>query len=1253
MEPISAISLSLLGTIIGGIIGNRADGLFCQALVTINERIKECLYPVNHDIERTIRRSIINATLTVCEAYLLELKASSSKLDTVKNYFSPSNDTKWVKSIQHSLKSEKKRLNRKDYLPSISEADKNFFLLLSPRDNVAFGRVSELKNHLQQQILLDLALISGEIPERFSEMLMDGWSVVENKEDDTSTKYKWFDTVCAFFRRELKTNSHVQRVFESEILANLMIGEYPLDVSAFFDQLNIFGQTVYKKLDKIGSELEQQKNILLETEEKLDSITAFLINLPEVKDQIELIAKKSYRQSLKDKYVGREISVRTEQYVFDRDDTLVGRENAYLELNNFLSTQESGRILITAGAGYGKTTFLSNWIKTNYNNQCFIAYHFFSQGMFSLTEAYINLLRQLYTYYELEEELIPSDNLRLRDILFGLIEEKGARRGEPLIIIIDALDESEQPFTPPFPKKLPQGVFLIASARHSYGERQEYLDGWDSESFNMNLSLINRQQIEELLSNQENELLRKKSKEAEFPEKILALTDGLPLYVHHLLDEFQVNEEGLNNIDSLLENTPKGFEAYIRKQLKHLAKVNEIKQYRELQMLFSLLTVALGPLSDEDIQALTNLTLWDLETLPWQVTRWINIQKSPDNTFYSFSHSLLAKEFSITLGRQAAEALTVLTNYCENWEKNKSEYVMRYYPKHLLIDDRMDVLSELLVSSPKWMETKYSVFHDDMSYKSDLENAIYYFKDPLPNSQFEKFFKLYAALQLIEDRSFSNEPYDLEILVQIGEEEKAVDFVLNRKTTAEKITGLLEIIKFLQGNRLSDTKLTEEAVKLTDSLNSIEEKISSLIKILETRNASEPDSLTEELCRKVESLISILPDGKTKVVTQLDLAIFLPADRKQQVISQTLDFINENVELKESLVLPVKLYRAGVFDEAVKIICEQKTNSYSTLKELLLLSSQYRREEDFKKVLEILLRKIKVDLNDKYTVAGFVEEQIFKINIIESFPEIANQILEEVDAALCKAEELEVLVTAYVKLNFPEKAYQAVTNAGSPFLMAIGYCSYISVLTDSSVEIDPKIIEEFKERLNLLEEEELRRIADKVTGALIKFEQIEKAENFIKKLEDDTSNTSLQLTFIEALAKNGKELRAFELLVEQDIKKEEASTIYEIIKQMIKSGLIDESKLLYKKTITSLKSQKQHNNENEIYSVLSILGLTFQQEGYTIVAEKIFTLVEQLIFSDNLPQFLKETTLTYLSLCLSQTFRFSESSFIFKVKKNN
>ncbi|NEQ70461.1 MAG: hypothetical protein F6K21_34210, partial [Symploca sp. SIO2D2] len=329
-------------------------------------------------------------------------------------------------------------------------------------------------------------------------------------------------------------------------------------------------------------------------------------------------------------------------------------------------------------AGFGKSALLSHWQQTQHEDY-FIVYHCFShryEKTRSLAEAYCHLLKQLYLYYNIRNGDLTNDENRMRDILVGMLREPISAESKGLVIVLDGLDEADKTFEPFF-TELPAGVFVIAAARSEEGDEPEYLRNWTDNAQRLNLNRLSPEAIPKWLK-QISELAAY-SEDNEFVKRLDKTTGGFPLYLHFLIDDLKKAAKKSQDVQAVLRNSPGGFKAYVREQFRLLAKVEEIKQQQEVKKLFALLSVALGGLSENDIQDLTNLDAWDLADLPWQATRWFSIQMG----VYNFAHPLLADEFQCVLGRQADSAERNLIDYCAKWQDHHSAYVLRYYTEHL------------------------------------------------------------------------------------------------------------------------------------------------------------------------------------------------------------------------------------------------------------------------------------------------------------------------------------------------------------------------------------------------------------------------------------------------------------------------------------------------------------------------------------------------------------------------------------------
>ncbi|MEQ9670502.1 AAA family ATPase [Coleofasciculus sp. G2-EDA-02] len=393
-----------------------------------------------------------------------------------------------------------------------------------------------------------------------------------------------------------------------------------------------------------------------------------------------------------EQYSGYETEAQVKKIIDDYiKQPLEGRDEEQRQLDDFVLNNSRGVLLVKAAAGFGKSALLSHWQQKKQDDY-FIAVHYFSYRYpktRSVSEAYRHLLKQLYLYHNIPNGQFPNDPNRMRDILVGMLEKPVSPEGKRLVIVLDGLDEASETFEPFF-TRLPDGVFVIASARAEEEEEPSYLRNWiDDADKRLCLKRLPRQAIPKWLG--EISELATYSQDDDFVNRLDEITDGFPLYLHHLIEELRQAATQNQDVREVLAQTPTGFEEYVEQQLKDLDELDLPEQRRQL---FALLAVAKGVLEKEDIKTLTQMRDRDLRQLSefWQVTRWMQIT---EGKFYVFAHPLLAKTFGNQLGDEAEDALQELIDYCGKWQEHQSAYALQYYAEHLQEAKRREELYEL------------------------------------------------------------------------------------------------------------------------------------------------------------------------------------------------------------------------------------------------------------------------------------------------------------------------------------------------------------------------------------------------------------------------------------------------------------------------------------------------------------------------------------------------------------------------------
>jgi hypothetical protein len=398
---------------------------------------------------------------------------------------------------------------------------------------------------------------------------------------------------------------------------------------------------------------------------------------------LELEWEEIKEESLQPHSGRSEVSDRTLALVEEYTKLFVGRSEMLELLDEFLSQSDNRWKIITAKAGFGKTALLANWVKSRQGNDCFIAYHFFSQRdeiTRSVVNAYRNLLQQLYNYCKLSKPL-PHDKNELRDALRDIVKDW---KGNSLVVVLDGLDEADGFFLPPFPTPLPQNVFVIASARASKGEQPEGLSGWTNDVDPIHLDSLLRCAIADWLRKTGKGELVTLAQDETFVAQVCDRTEGIPLFLKYLIDELlEVAQQGEESaIRQTLAATPKGFPEYIRQQYQALNRLEDWHFRPDMRKIFYFLTIAKGELSSNDLVELMGESPVGL---PWQVSRWFKIRQLEDCFVFSFAHSTLAEQFAVLPEIQAntKKSQKELIKYCAQWDEYESPYALRHYAEHL------------------------------------------------------------------------------------------------------------------------------------------------------------------------------------------------------------------------------------------------------------------------------------------------------------------------------------------------------------------------------------------------------------------------------------------------------------------------------------------------------------------------------------------------------------------------------------------
>jgi len=369
----------------------------------------------------------------------------------------------------------------------------------------------------------------------------------------------------------------------------------------------------------------------------------------------------------------------------------IGRRDAMERLRKFVEGETKGVAIVYAPPGFGKTLFLCHWLK-EFSSQpgTYFVYHFFNKDPIlggyatDLSSALAHLIGQVWAITRGDESfpsLSPDPNER-RATLEGLLGDLKLPEGEKLVVVLDGLDEAESLLEhPPIPLSFPEGLFFVVSSRwDGEGELPKYLQGWARFTEFIPLHALNLDDLKEWLRKWGDGELAEFAEDEGFVRMLSEKTEGMPLYVRYLLDELVELKKQGGDVRAVLERKPKGLREYVREQVRELAPL--VKNEAGVGKMLALLSVAKGAMREGEIEELTGLSVWDLDSLPVAVTRWFSVGKGEERT-YAFAHPLLAEEFKVVLGKEAGAAERELVDWCMSWREHKSVYALRHLAGHL------------------------------------------------------------------------------------------------------------------------------------------------------------------------------------------------------------------------------------------------------------------------------------------------------------------------------------------------------------------------------------------------------------------------------------------------------------------------------------------------------------------------------------------------------------------------------------------
>ena len=250
----------------------------------------------------------------------------------------------------------------------------------------------------------------------------------------------------------------------------------------------------------------------------------------------------------------------------------VGRDWLFDEIDQFLNANDGGYFILQGQPGIGKTAFLAELTRRKPT-----FYHFNRRsGDFGQPDKFLrNICAQLITHYQLQihNQLVGDDSKDFEVCLRAAIAKA---RGEPLLLIIDALDEvtwhSLNQNILYLPEHIPERVFIIVSMRpekriplaiNGAQQRVDLLPKSDGNQHDIQTYIreqVHKSREIETLLVQENIRIER------FVDILCDKSDGNFMYLHHVLSDIRRGKRTNLNQNSL----PRGLIGYYEQHWKRM-----------------------------------------------------------------------------------------------------------------------------------------------------------------------------------------------------------------------------------------------------------------------------------------------------------------------------------------------------------------------------------------------------------------------------------------------------------------------------------------------------------------------------------------------------------------------------------------------------------------------------------------------------------------------------------------------------------
>jgi hypothetical protein len=321
-----------------------------------------------------------------------------------------------------------------------------------------------------------------------------------------------------------------------------------------------------------------------------------------------------------------------------------GREFVFKKFDDFLKNHPKGYFTVIGDAGMGKSAIAAKSV-LKYKAICY--FNIRAEGRNTPDQFLQSIRQQLINRYQLQNA--ENDNL---PTLLAKVNEKLAA-GESLLIVVDALDEVEQPGSGnllDLPKNLPERIyFLLTRRRYAQNEKRLLTEEVPEQQLDLTANkyeVWNRKDVKEYIStfiNDEPEhhglkawIQKRNIQPPYFIEQVAHKSENNFMYLYYVLPSIA----GGDYQDLSLEELPEKLQGYYEQHWKQMEMDTPDK--RTNAIILCVLVEVGKPISCESIARITGRDEYDVLELLNKWLEFLKKQKQNKENYYSIYHQSFA-----------------------------------------------------------------------------------------------------------------------------------------------------------------------------------------------------------------------------------------------------------------------------------------------------------------------------------------------------------------------------------------------------------------------------------------------------------------------------------------------------------------------------------------------------------------------------------------------------------------------------------